>query len=1048
MNFTVYRSSAGSGKTFTLVKEYLKIALSDTVDPPQRYRKILAITFTNKAAAEMKDRIIRSLKELSAPQAENESPMAKELKSALQLDSLTLATRAANVLRAILHNYTDFAIGTIDSFTHRIVRAFAHDLRLPVNFEVEMDGEKLVREAVDILISRIGDDPQLTELLVQFSSRKADEEKTWQIERELQEIGKELIQEDGARNAKLLGELTIPDFMKINSQLKKSVKEFEGKIELITKSAADAILTSGCSIEEFAYGKSGLAARLLSYSTGDLSKFGENQKNIEKIIDGGKHYSGKCSKSSQELISQLQPEMEITWQKLEVLRAEDFPTYVFHKLILQNIYALAVLNEIKKIIFTFRSEQNVLHISEFNRIISEIVFAEPVPFIYERLGEKYSNYLIDEFQDTSVVQWQNLLPLIENSLAGNFFNMLVGDGKQAIYRWRGGDVNQFAKLPLVIDPSGNPLIKEREQSLVRNYKAQHLGTNYRSKSEIIKFNNIFFRKIAGKLGLNSNVIYDQLEQQSVSGKDGGYVRIEMLQSDKEDKKAIFISKTIEQVQLLIHEGWSNADISILVRENKDGARIAAALIENGIPVLSSDSLLLKQSAIVNFMVSMLRCVDYREDELAGAQVLEFLVSSKSININLHECLEEYFSTGKSLQQVFANHSINLDLLRLSRIPIYQRCEEIISSFHLGNLSDAYLVFFLDEILNYTNSRGRDKYDFFAYWEDRSKNASVVVPVGMNAVNVMTIHKSKGLEFPIVIIPFANWEIDKNRGKKWIHFSDPEIPELNTALLPLNKEMLKTPFAEVYEDEKDKTMLDAINSLYVAMTRAEHRLYVFTEETEKTESNYISSFFRLAQDAFENNFVENVFEFGSPGNIETNSKAKIKCIRPDKINSNPWEGRVSIRSSSSEHWDSNDANGSRDNGNLIHEILADIISAEDIDGAIEKAVQNGNLNSKEKADLLLLIKNIIELPEIKAEFSGKGRIRRETELLLPDGKRLRPDRVVETDKETIILDYKTGLPEKKHRIQLDDYANVLKQMGYSGIRKKIVYTESLTVESWT
>lgn len=1046
MNFTVYRSSAGSGKTFTLVREYLRIALTDTYEPPQRYRKILAITFTNKAAAEMKDRIIRSLKELSNPVEGKISPMAKILKEELKLDDLTLATRAQNLLRAILHNYTDFAIGTIDSFTHRIVRTFAHDLRLPVNFEVELDAEKLIREAVDVLIGKIGEDTALTELLVKFSSSRAEGEKNWQIEHQLKEIGAELVKEEGARHVELLSGLSVSDFMHIADKLAKANKETEGKIILLAKEAVAAIETNGLTVDDFSHGKNGIAGKLFKLASGSLDSFGDGNKNIEKMFAGGKWNSAKASASAQAAIEQIKPVIENAWKKLEEIRENEFPEFIFHGLLLKNIYAIAVLNELKNILHSFRSEQNILHISEFNRIISEIVFAEPVPFIYERLGEKYSNYLIDEFQDTSVVQWQNLLPLVENSLAGNDFNMLVGDGKQSIYRWRGGDVEQFAKLPETINPSQNPLVKDRELSLVRNFEEKFLLTNYRSQSEIVKFNNAFFRALADKLGAGSKKIYDKLEQEHLAEREGGYIRVEELEQS-EEKNEVFISKTLETIQSLVKEGWDYKDISVLVKENKEGSWLAAAMIEKNIPVLSSDSLLLKNSAVVSFMVSLLRCIEHPSDELSCAQVLEFLVTTKRIDLSLQECLSIYHETENNLQQTLSQLNIRIDLRRNSRLPLYQRCEEIIAAFELGAKPDSYLVFFLDEILNFTNSRGRDKNDFFSYWEDRSRNASVVIPEGLNAVTVMTIHKSKGLEFPVVIIPFANWEIEKFTPKKWLRFEDPLIPALKTAFVTLVKDFSKTSFADVYEDEKDKTLLDSLNALYVAMTRAEKRLYIFTERVKKEEGGFISYFFGPVLEKLHSPFTDHVSETGKPAPPGKSAEPVMLCIRPEHLNNNTWEDRVRIRSGSADLWDEDDATGKRDRGNLIHAILAFISTEKDIAAAIEKSIQEGLASASESASLKELLAGLVSHPELAAAFSGKGKIRKETELLLPNGRRLRPDRVIELSNETIIIDYKTGASLPKHKKQIDGYAEVLKEMGYTSIKKKIVYTETLTVESW-
>jgi ATP-dependent exoDNAse (exonuclease V) beta subunit len=472
-------------------------------------------------------------------------------------------------------------------------------------------------------------------------------------------------------------------------------------------------------------------------------------------------------------------------------------------------------------------------------------------------------------------------------------------------------------------------------------------------------------------------------------------------------------------------------------------------LESGIPVLSSESLLLKHSPIVSFMVSLLRCIDYPSDELASAQVLEYLVSTKKLNLPLHECLKEFSDSRNNLSEVLKKHNIIFDGLRYSRLPVYQRCEELIACFDLGKETDSYLLFFLDEVLNYINSRNKDRIDFFDWWDDRSRKASIVVPEGMDAVTVMTIHKAKGLEFPVVLLPFANWEIAFKKTEKWIDFIDPEIPELNTAIITLNKDLLKTPFAEIYEEEKDKNLLDVMNVLYVAMTRPEQRLYIFTEAvTEiKAEAKYVSDFFNSALEKMGIPFLDGISEIGKKGSHDIPEKEKTICVRPVHIESHNWENRVRIRSTSSDHWDVNDVNGSRDKGNLLHEILADIETADDIESAVENAIQSGVTDVDEGNILKKLLRELISLPQLANCFSGKGKIRKEAELLLPDGKQLRPDRVIENAKETIILDYKTGEESPKYKKQLDLYAEVLKEMGYSSIQKKIVYTESLKVISW-
>lgn len=1049
MNFTVYKSSAGSGKTFTLVKEYLRLALDDVADPPQRYREILAVTFTNKAATEMKERIIRALEELAHPNEGKISAMAEMLTKELSLDQLTIATRARDVLKAILHNYTDFAISTIDSFTHRIVRAFAHDLQLPVNFEVETDSEKLIREAVDILISRIGEDEKLTEVLVQFSENRADDQKSWQVERELNEISKHLLSEEGATHADLLRKLTPEDFLSIRNKLRKVVAIFEERVKEIAGDIFRQMNSSGLNAEDFAYGKNGLAGRIKAYAEGNLDKFGEPNSNIQKAFDSGKLYSGKASASAKDAIESLKHAIELGWTQLEEIRENEFGTYLLRKMLLVNIYALAVLNEIEKIIFNFRAEDNIIHISEFNRIIAKVVFEEPVPFIYERLGEKYSNYLIDEFQDTSVVQWQNLLPLVDNALAGNHFTMLVGDGKQAIYRWRGGEVEQFASLPNVSGVGNNPLVKEREQSLVRNFKGLHLGKNFRSKTEVVTFNNTFFRQLSSLLTPAHLAIYEKLEQESDTKNTGGYIRIEAIQPEERKADELFIEKTVGCIQQLKAEGWSNNQIAVLSRTNREGSMLASALLDAGIPVLSTESLLLRQSPAVNFIVAMLRCIDHPGDELAGAQALEFLVSTKKIPAPLHSRLVEFGEAGKRVQEVIIKNGIDYQPEQLARLPVYQRCEELISLFGLADVFDSYLLFFLDEVLDFSHDRNAEKNGFAEWWEERSKKASVVVPEGMDAVNVMTIHKSKGLEFPVVILPFANWKFKRQKDEFWVALNDPAIPEMKTGLFSAGEKLLQTPLAPLYEAEISKSRLDLMNVLYVAMTRAAQRLYIFTTAVEKISADprNLDELFAWTLEKAGTPFIENIFESGQPSGAPPVQQLKGIYIRPTVIHSARWENRIRIRSHAGENWDTSNPKGERDKGILFHRLFSFIETKNDLEKALGEMLRLGYCEPSEIPGLKEKAEKILALNELSECFSGTGKIRREKDVLIPGKPRLRPDRVIELKEKTILLDYKTGNPLPDHREQLDRYAAVLETMGYSNIEKKIVYTGTPEVESW-
>ena len=495
MNFTVYKSSAGSGKTYTLVREYLKLVLTE----PHKFRHILAITFTNKAANEMKQRIINSLKEISDFSSFSGSIAVKfmlpELEKETGLDRNSISENAGKVLELILHNYSDFAICTIDSFVHRIIRSFAFDLHLPLNFEVEVDTDDLIAKVIDILISNVGTDEKLTRMLINFTQSKTDDEKSWHIENDLTEIAKILTKEDGQIHIEKLKKLNLDDFSQINRQVNTIIRRFENTLTDYAKDADNLIKSKGIPHQAFYRGSSGICKYFEYLVNKRFDKVLPNSYVI-KTIEEDKWYSGKANTNEKAAIDEIKENIRLAYERITEYIDKHYPKYVILNEIRKNLYPVAVLNEIEKVMDDYKSENNIVLISEFNKRIADIVLSEPVPFIYERLGEKYKHFLIDEFQDTSVLQWLNLLPLIDNSLSEGNFNMVVGDGKQAIYRWRSGEVEQFAKLPKIYKKKDDPVLIQREQSLERNYQPEVLEHNYRSKAEIVNFNNDFFAEIS------------------------------------------------------------------------------------------------------------------------------------------------------------------------------------------------------------------------------------------------------------------------------------------------------------------------------------------------------------------------------------------------------------------------------------------------------------------------------------------------------------------------------------------------------------------------
>lgn len=1049
MNFTVYRSSAGSGKTFTLVKEYLKIALADEKENPLKFKKILAITFTNKAAQEMKDRVIRALKELSAPTSAELSPLAKILVEELRLDPLKLASRAENLLRAILHNYSDFAISTIDSFTHRIVRSFAYDLGLPLNFEIETEKDELLQKAVDKLMSMIGVDPGITNTLIRFSEEKTDAEKGWQIESELKSTAEFLLQESGTLYAERLRDLSLEDFTEIRNKLFVLTKEFEDQIILLSQKAVDLMNSSGLEDGDFAQGNRGIAAWFRKINARDFKALARPNSYVVDAIENDKWVSGPAKKSGKgKVVEDAAPSLKEIYLQIQEYVGEHYATYITRNAIRKHLYSLAVLNELEKIIRGFREEENRVHISEFNHIISKVVVEQPVPYIFEKLGARYSHFLVDEFQDTSILQWENLLPLLENGLAENNFSMVVGDAKQAIYRWRSGDVEQFVSLPKLVNKDDNILMKDREQSLVRHYREEELSKNFRSKQEIVGFNNTLFLSLAELLSDQYNKIYKRVAQEVKSGNEGGYVELRFPQREgnRDEVYEAYTNEAVLLVKQLMAEGWRKNEIALLVRENRHGSLLANALIGEGIPVLSSDSLLIGNSPLVNCIVSLLRVLEHPEDKIALTDVAEYLNKTGRANYALHNIKRN----NETLSDVLKSIGVNDDLVWISVLPLYQQCETIVRVVFPQEQKNAWIVFFLDELLRYSASRNPDRQSFFAWWEDRSRNASVVIPEGTDAVNIMTIHKSKGLEFPVVILPYLDWKKKSKQKDLWVELNDEEIESLEVGIVSESEELKDSTLKDQYNIETDKKVLDQMNVLYVACTRAVDQLYILSEAAVKPKSgkepkdptNVVSWLNKVYAEDLAG---ESVISFGTKQLPERGKEEKPTSeFIPLSAGEGTWTGKIRVRKYSEDAWSDSNEPSAREQGILLHNLLRKVNSAEDVDKVIAFAVNSGLISSDVSGSIQALLHEVINHESISEYFTLKDQSYAETDILIPGERSSRPDRVVVRGKEAVVLEYKSGAESEDHVNQVKHYKSLMDRMGYTSVQGKLIYLQPLKV----
>lgn len=1038
-SFSIYDASAGSGKTYTLVKEYLKIILSSPRN--DAYRNILAITFTNKAVHEMKSRIVGSLSEFAKEQP---SPKAVDLMEDLSRDTglsvIKIKVKSQNIIKHLIHNYAAFDISTIDKFTHKVIRAFAHDLNLPMTFEVTLDTENLLIEAVDAIIAQAGQDETLTKLLIDFTMEKTDDDKSWDVSREILETGRLVLNENNRNEISHFQDKSIEEFVAIKKKMLALCKDLESENANFAEEALGLIDKNGIDLKSFSRGT--FPNHLESIRDG---KFNPRNKTFHEFDDIAINKTAK----DRALIENIIPDLLQILEKVY----KNFEKRDFYKAFLKNITPLSLLNTVSNELAKIQSEQNILSISEFNAIIHREIQNQPAPFIYERLGEKYRHFFIDEFQDTSEMQWQNLIPLIHNSLSGqdDFGNkgtlMIVGDPKQSIYRWRGGKAEQFIELG-----------KEEVSFFNHEKEVRHLDTNYRSYSEVIDFNNDFFKLISAEF---SNADYKDLYEnhsfQNVNSKKGGYVNISFLPvieksefADEEEtveKSDLYVLATLNTIQKVVREGFEYKDIVVLTRKRGQGVEIANYLTEQNIPLLSSETLMIQNATEVRLIVHLLKYLNNSADLEAKANFLHFLASAKEIQMPVHDFIAAGMAQKREndFEKWLLTFDVSLSFENVRKKSLYEAVEIIISKFVLPAEGNAYVQFFLDIVLERDMRNQAGIADFLNYWDKNSEKFSIPSPEGNNAVRIMTIHKSKGLEFPVVIMPFA--EEDYNRKPKDKLWLDTEDADLDVPKALIDNSSAVEGFGEsasaVFNLKKQEELLDNVNVLYVALTRAEEQLYVISQALKERKdgefSNNMASFFvkfLLHKGVYDAEKLE--YEFGNKTKLSDMIKSVdlVKAIPVVSEVLNPKNIKIAQREALM--WGTHQQEAIA-YGNIVHEILAFVKDRSDVDLAVTKGVENGLITVDQVDMVLKTIKEIVNHPELSVCFEGNFTILNEQTIVQKEGRILKPDRVVLTpNKEAYLLDYKTGVVNAKYAKQIQEYQDAIEDLGYKVLKKALVY----------
>jgi len=1032
--FLVLHSSAGAGKTHALVKHYLGHCLKG--DDLGAYRQVLALTFTNKAAAEMKERVIGYLERL-AKGGTAEGPMrdlVDHLVREARVDEATLAKRADAVLGHMLHHWSDVGISTIDAFTRRVVRPFARDLRLDHDLRMTTEQQYYRERAVDALIDAAGSDERITQMLTQACLQLLHEERPWDPVEPLLELSHELLKESSIKPLQRLRSLAPDDLAPLADRLNSTCAQFRRRVNNLGSAGLELFDRNGLTEADVAYGKNGILGyfrKLKNFS----DEWGPPGPQTLKPLESRKWHSGKATPEAIAALEGIADQLTSLFQEADALREHELRAYLVQRAVVRELLPAFALHALDGELEALKQADGVAFFSDLTRRVAEVVKDEPVPFIYERLGERYRHFLIDEFQDTSLLQWNALLPLIENALSTGGSALLVGDAKQAIYRWRNGEVRLFVELPKVFgrDPS-DAAEAQREATLVRNFReGERLDHNRRSAQHIIAFNNALFAQLANALPPTLQKVYQHHDQRT-SHADMGLVDVRCAAADLrgEALQQTILDHTLDRLHDALADGFTAGDVAILVRSKRLGRAIAAHLLNHGHAVTSPDGLQLNADPAIQLLIELLRFL-HTGDVVAAMRALQWQVMLRAPNA-LTEALDtpplSVFAPGEALPDplvIMRNWLKEHGDPRL-RTTVTALIAELAHACGLRPAEDGAVLTLLDVAHAWCMDHTQDIAGFLEHWERVGGERSAGASDHGQAVQVMTVHKSKGLQFPVVIVPDARMSSGTNHGELfWI---DPgtAVPELEVALIRESKLSRGAELPELTEEEGLRT-LDAMNLLYVAFTRAEQRLYALvpnaTDVVNKGLMDFVATHPDLVSAAGES----------EPPRRTKHAPASETFKVPSLETGIPT---LTIRLEAPADWDPADPDPYRSFGTAVHAVLARTRTAADLPTAFQHAIASGDLSAEQADRLVRLLGPMIGSPSLEPWFAPHLDVRAEATLITADGHSLRPDRLVIDGGRVRVLEIKTGKPLPDHEEQVRTYLDLLRELGHTDVEGAVWY----------
>ena len=1088
---TVYSASAGSGKTFTLAVKYIELL----IEQPENYRKILAVTFTNKATDEMKLRILSQLYGL-ANALEDSKDYANKIKQDFHDMGKTISDEiimrnAGKALNYLLHNYNYFRIQTIDAFFQQVTRNMARELNLNANFKLSLNDSQVEENAVDEMIEKLTPKSNVMKWILDYINENISEDKNWNVISSIKKFGQTIFSDIYKAHEKELNEVfQQPDFFKnFDSIMRSIMKDAEDEYRKIYDDYQALMEANGVSFTDFKSGKSG--------ACGYFEKFGNGIKAMAGVEDD-KHFNKTAQKATEDIGAwvkkgDLGTSLESVAVKLmqmlnetEEKRKDMLSRYKSASNTIRHISKLRLLGSIKEKVDEVNALANRFPLSATQALLNTMIGTNDAPFVYEKIGTQISHIMIDEFQDTSLAQWHNFKVLLEDCMAQNSACLIVGDVKQSIYRWRSSDWRLLNNI-------GNEFPGY-------NVTPEQLNTNFRSEANIVKFNNVFFETAAKEEfeDLNSNAgnvdkIYEaKAVRQEISPKKKdkehkGYVNITLLPPDDYDE--VTMQMVANQISELLSKGVKESDIAILTRKNKHIASIGEYLMEElpEVTLVSDEAFVLEASLAVRTIITAMRVMANDSDELSKATLARYsqlLIGNANSATAILKASGDYDSL---LPAKFRKEP----RARLIQKPIYELAETICNIFKLDKLKNetAYLCKFFDTLASFLADTPATIGDVINEW-DENMHKKPIESDKVEGIRLLTIHKSKGLEFDNVIIPYCDWKMEIG-DTIWVSPTQSPYSKLPLVPVEFNKTQLAGTIYEAdYNEEHMQNMVDNMNLLYVAFTRAGANLFVYGKNPNisgsratGTRSTILSSTIYELSKAPElegSNIIEAddtiVFSFGklylkenNTDNTEDDSaeKKKINVFKPkvepvslsQEDNVCQQANVVFRQSDKSREFVSADDEGTNEEqeayiktGTILHRIFSTIETSADIDKALTLLEQEGEIYSSTttKEKLMEMLHKRLESKKVKEWFSPGWQIFNECAILdinPTTGKVVnrRPDRVMTNGTETIVVDFKFAAPNIEHQRQVAQYMHLLNNMGYANVKGYLWYVYTNKIE---